>query len=152
MTIDLKFFDRADKETRPSDIIVFSYTPEGGTLYMLAKASGMNHSQAMETLSEGVHYSKHIIDYKAMVAAPPLLRTDNTVKYKGSRAKKIANLALLAFLPYLSPNMEQAKHNAEKYLTCREYRVEIINDKETLMGIECKLKENRLDKPLTYRI
>ena len=58
----------------PSDITVFTYTPEGATLYEAARKNGLEHAAAMKTLSEEKHYKVHIISYDAFSFAPELLR------------------------------------------------------------------------------
>ena len=69
---------------------------------------------------------------------------------------KEASIAIMLLGVMLSPQAEKEKQNAEKYLACREYRVETYKDKsmgQYRVGIDCRLKveEKAMMRKIDYR-
>ena len=76
------------------------------------------------------------------------------MRYTKTSFKAKAIPIILLALQYLSPSLQNAKEQAEKHLSCREYKVERDNRGEYLVGIDCRVKEQpRLNvQPSVYKI
>lgn len=109
-----------------SPITIDTFTAEGKKKY--------DEGVSIKEMVEGVDFVRVTQSYESFLR-PEINGASYNNRYHLKKAK-VAVLALIA----LSPMMQIAKDNAEKYLACREYRVERDNRGEYLVGIDCRLK------------
>jgi len=97
---------------------------------------------SIKDMVEGVDFFRVVQPYESLPRPDLDSPSYNNRKFKQKplRIKETAMVLLLAAMQYLSPAMEKAKEDSQKYLDCKEYKVETTNGKETLIGIGCKVK------------
>ena len=132
-----------ERDTKPSMVTIDIFTEAGKRKY--------NEGVSIKDFVEGTDFVRIEQAYEAL----PRVETMAGRYYHFKKKSATTAMALLLVgLQYLSPTLQNAKEQAEKYLSCREYKVERNNRGEYLVGIDCRVKEQpRLNvQPSVYKI
>lgn len=114
------------------DVTIDTFTEAGKKKY--------DTGTSIKDMVEGTDFNRIIQTYESIPHPEMNGSSYNNRVY--NKVKSGTKIAVLSLIVLLSPQMEKVKYNAEKYLSCREYKVERSDRGEYLVGIDCRLKSD----------